>query len=241
MDLLSRLAFIFVVYIACTGLANAQLTVFNVPSSEITDKGRISLQQQFEVDRQLESSTTATYGLGKGWEIGLNLLNLDYDLSSHHFEFNDQTDSIPYAPLLTLNAQKVFELVNGFSIGAGAIAGANLSGHHRSRLVYYSYSNLLFETGAFQQYKFAAGAYVGNHHYLSDGPVVGFQGGMDAGIWHEKLHLLLDWISGSHQKGRLSAGVSVYLTSRLPLSLGWQRSNSDGSHAAVIQLTVLPK
>nr|WP_295926794.1 hypothetical protein [uncultured Dyadobacter sp.] len=45
----------------------------------------------------------------------------------------------------------------------------------------------------------------------------------------------------SHQKGRLTMGVSIHLSKRLPLSLGWQRMNSDGSQAAVVQLTVLPK
>jgi hypothetical protein len=240
MSRLSGFALTVCFYLCCNGFVHAQLTVFNVPSSEITDRNQVSFQQQFEISDQIESSTTATYGLGRGWEVGLNFLNLDYGLSTRHFEFNDGTDSIPYAPLLTANVQKVFDLAGGFSVGSGLIAGANLSGHHHSRAVYYGYSNLLFETGADGQYKFTAGAYIGNHHYLSMGPVAGFQGGMDAGIWHEKLHLLLDWISGNHQKGRLSAGVSIYLTRRLPLSLGWQRSNSDGTQAAVLQLTVLP-
>lgn len=235
-----RRALLFVWCLACTGIANAQLTVFNVPSSEVTDRGRISFQQQFEISGQIESSTTATYGLGKGWEAGLNLFNLDYSTETRHFEFNDATDSIPYAPLLTANAQKVFDLNSGFAIGLGAIGGVNLSGHHHTRPVYYGYSNLLFETGARQQYKFTAGPYLSNHRYLSRGPVAGFQGGMDAGIWYEKLHVLLDWISGSHAKGRLSAGISIYLTRHIPLSLGWQRSNRDGSQAAIVQLTVLP-
>ncbi|OJV19218.1 MAG: hypothetical protein BGO21_21225 [Dyadobacter sp. 50-39] len=241
MRILYRIILAFVLHLSFYGFAAAQLTVFNVPSSEITDRGRISFQQQFEIGDQVESSTTATYGLGKNWEIGLNLLNLDYGLSSHRFEFNDLADSIPYAPLLMANAQKVFDLTNHLSIGLGAIAGTNLSGHNHPGFSYYTYSNLLFEAGAADQYKFAAGAYAGNHHFLGKGPVAGFQGGLDAGIWYEKLHFLADWISGNHPKGRLSLGVSIYITKQLPLSLGWQRSNEDGSQAGVIQLTVLPK
>lgn len=240
MTRLSIRALVLIVLTLQGYLASAQLTVFNVPSSEVTDRGKISFQQQFEISEQIESSTTATYGFGKGWEAGLNLFNLDYSTASKHFEFNDKTDSIPFAPLLTANVQKVFDLPNGFGIGLGAIAGANLSGHHRTRPVYYGYSNILFETGDRQQYKFASGMYVANHRYLSRGPVAGFQAGVDAGIWYEKLHLLVDWVSGSHQKGRLSAGISIYITDKLPLSLGWQRSNGDGSQAGIIQLTVLP-
>lgn len=221
--------------------ARAQLTVFNVSSSEITDYHKISAQQQFEIQDQVESSTTVTYGLGKGWELGANLVNIDYGLKSRHFESNDTTTSMPYAPLLLLNAQKVFKLNDLFSVGLGTIAGASVRHLKSARLVYYSYANLNASFGANDRYQIAAGPYVGNHKYLSDGPSYGFQTGIDAGILYQKLHLLADWISGSHSKGRLTIGLEVFLTKQLPLSFGWQRSNQDGSQAAVIQLTFLPK
>jgi len=218
----------------------AQLTVFNVSSSDITDARRVSAQQQFEINDEIESSTTLTYGLGKNWEVGLNLLNLDYNIHDRSLEVNDTSTAKPYAPLLLANAQKVFEINNTFGVGIGAIAGTNLGGHHRS-FVYYTYSNLLASLGRQEQYQLAAGAYVSNHKYLSDGPVYGFQAAVDAGIFYKKFHLLGDWISGSHQKGKLSLGFEIFLTERLPLALGWQRSNSDGSQAAIVQLTFLPK
>jgi hypothetical protein len=58
--------FTYVSIIEC----NAQLTVFNVSSSDITDARKISVQQQFEADDEIESSTTMTYGLGGKWEAG---------------------------------------------------------------------------------------------------------------------------------------------------------------------------
>jgi hypothetical protein len=223
------------------GGAQAQLTVFNVSSSEITDPGKISAQQQFEIGDQVESSTTATYGLGKGWEIGANLINLDYGLESRHFESNDSTTSIPYAPLLLLNAQKVFDINDVFSAGVGAIAGSSIRHLKSPKFVYYTYANLAASFGPDHRYQIAAGPYLGSHGYLSDGAVMGFQTGIDAGIWYEKLHFLADWVSGSHSKGRLTVGFGVFLSDRLPLSVGWQRSNADGAQAAVLQLTLLPK
>jgi hypothetical protein len=228
-------------YLVISREARAQLTVFNVSSSEITDYKRISAQQQFEIQDQVESSTTITYGLGKGWEIGANLINIDYGLKSRHFEGNDTTTSIPYAPLLLINAQKVFKLNELLSVGLGTVAGASVKHLKSARWVYYSYANLNASFGEDDRYQFAAGPYVGNHKYLSDGPNYGFQTGLDAGIWYEKLHFLADWISGSHSKGRLTIGFEVFLTKRLPLSFGWQRSNQDGSQAGVLQLTFLPK
>ena len=218
----------------------AQLTVFNVSSSEITDSRKISAQQQFEIQDEVESSTTLTYGLGKNWEVGLNLLNLDYSIKDKEFDTNDSSILKPYAPFFLVNAQKAFELNNIFSIGIGAVAGSNLSSHRRS-FVYYGYSHLLASVGPQQQYQLAAGPYISTHKYLSDGPVYGVQAAFDAGIFYKKFHLLGDWISGSHSKGKLSLGFEIFLTQRLPLAFGWQRSNSDGSQAAVIQLTLLPK
>ena len=218
----------------------AQLTVFNVSSSEITDARKISAQQQFEIQEEIESSTTLTYGLGRNWEVGINLINLDYSIKDRDFEVNDTSTAIPFAPLLLGNAQKVFELNNTFSVGIGAVAGTNLTSHHRS-FVYYGYTNILASLGSQDQYQLAAGPYISNHKYLSDGPFCGVQAPFDAGIFHKKLHLLGDWISGSHKKGKLSLGFEVFLTRRLPLAFGWQRSNGDGSQAGVVQLTFLPK
>jgi len=232
---------IYCLFFLIASHAHAQLTVFNVSSSDITDKGKISVQQQFEISDEVESSTTATFGLGRKWEAGLNLINLDYSVKNRQLEINDTTTAIPFAPLLLANAQKVFDLNEILGIGIGAVAGTNLGHPHKSSLVYYGYSNLVVSAGNDQRYQFATGPYISNHRYLSDGPVFGVQAAMDAGIWHKKLHLLADWISGSHQKGKLSVGLEVFLTQNLPLAFGWQRGNVDGAQAAVLQISFIPK
>jgi hypothetical protein len=237
-----RRLFFFICLIICLfqNDAFAQLTVFNVSSSEISESGKISVQQQFEIEDVIESSTTVTYGLGRNWEAGVNLINLDYNFSSKHIEVNDTALAKPFAPLLLINSQKVFELNEMLSVAVGGVAGTNLTSHNK-RLVYYGYSNLVATVGSQEQYQFAAGPYISNHRYLGEGPVYGFQAALDAGIWYEKFHILADWISGNHQKGKLSLGAEVFLAKRLPLSFGWQRSNSDGSQAAVVQITLLAK
>ncbi|TLV01440.1 hypothetical protein [Dyadobacter luticola] len=241
MNILNSTILFLILFFCLVQKTSAQLTVFNVSSSDITDGRKISAQQQFEITDVVESSTTFTYGLGRNWEIGANVINVDYDYKTRHFETNDTTTSSPFAPLLLINTQKVFELSDLLSVGIGAVAGANVASKHASRLVYYGYANLAASFGDQERYQLAAGPYVGNHRYLSDGTIYGFQTGMDLGIWYKKLHLMADWISGYHSKGRLTAGIEIFLTERLPLSLGWQRSNSDGSQGAVVQLTFLPK
>jgi len=229
------------ILLSTTLFVQAQLTVFNVSSSDITDQGKISAQQQFEIQDIIESSTALTYGLGRNWEIGLNLVNLDYSVKNRSFEFNDTTTTNPYAPLLLASAQKVFKLNDVFAVGLGGIAGTNITHAHPGHFVYYTYTNLQATLGHEQQYEIAAGPYVSSHSYLGDGPVYGIQAAMDAGIWHNHVHLMADWISGNHPKGKLTMGFEIFLNKRLPLAFGWQRSNADGAQGAVVQLTFLPK
>ena len=223
-----------------SGSAQAQETYFNVSESDITEKHKIIVQQQFSIQSTYRSLTTFDYGLGKNWEIGANLYNLDYDPAQKMIVRNDTSTQMAYAPLLLLNAQKVFNLNDQFKIGIGAQGGLNLSPTNRSKFVGFAYSNL---AGSFAKdhYKATVGLYTGHVRYLGDGPRIGFQAGFDAGIFYEKLHLMGDWISGSHEVGQSVLGLEIYLFKSLPLALGWQRSNSDGSSAVVVQLTYMPQ
>jgi hypothetical protein len=219
----------------------AQETYFNVSESEITEKNKILVQQQVDISDQLRSSTTFNYGLGRNWEIGANLFNANYKPDRKQFVRNDTSNQMPYAPLLLLNVQKVFELTNNLLIGIGAQGGANLTPNKgRSRLVGYAYVNL---AGSFQQqhYKWSVGPYASHSRFLGGKSQIGLQAGFDAGIFYEKLHLISDWISGQHDLGQLVVGLEVFLGKKLPLSIGWQRANQDGSQGVVVQLSYIPQ
>ncbi|WP_229310803.1 hypothetical protein [Larkinella arboricola] len=217
----------------------AQQTIFNVSSSDITKEGKVLAQEQLEIQDMIRSTTTVSYGLSKDWEVGLNLYNLDFTRQKPHFIRNDTTTSIPFAPLLLVNAQKAFNLSQTFKIGIGGQGGLNLSSG-RSQAVYFAYANLaasLIE----EHYKLAVGSYNGNSRFLGDGPHTGIQAAVDAGLWYHKVHLLADWLSGSHQLGQLSVGVEVFLGEHLPVAVGWQRSNQDGSQGLILQVTYTPQ
>ncbi len=219
----------------------AQETYFNVSASEITEKKKILVQQQVDISDQLRSSTTFNYGLGRNWEIGVNLYNVNYQPDQKRFIRNDSSTRMPYAPLLLLNAQKVFELTDNLLIGVGGQGGANLTPTHgRSQLVGYAYANL---AGSFQQehYKWSAGGFASHARFLGGQSQIGFQAGFDAGVFYEKLHLLGDWVSGQHEMGQLVVGLEVFLGKNFPLAIGWQRANQDGSQGVVVQLSYIPQ
>ena len=218
----------------------AQESYFNVPESDVAKTHKLTVQQQFVIQDYYRSLTTFNYGLGKDWEIGANLLNLDYYPQSRHILRNDSTTERAYSPLLTLNAQKIFNLPHEFHVGIGGQAGYNLTPDKtQRRFVGYGYVNLN-KSFYNDHYKLTAGAYTGHVRYLGEGPLIGFQTGFEAGIFYEKLHLLGDWISGQHDVGQLVLGLEVFLSKSLPLAIGWQRSNQDGTSALVVQLTFSP-
>ncbi|GAB4038828.1 hypothetical protein GCM10028809_58180 [Spirosoma gilvum] len=218
----------------------AQQTIFNVPSSDITPKHKILAQQQADLSHEeLRLTTTVDYGLGRNWEVGMNVYNIDYLPEQHTWQRNDTTTQMPYAPLLLINAQKTMELTEHLHLGVGAQTGVNLYPTSRSSWVGWGYLNL---GGSFadDHYKTAVGTYLGNRPYLGDGAVAGVHLGIDAGVWYEKVHLLGDWASGSHEYGQLILGAEVYLMKHLPMALGWRRSNQDGRQGIVVQLTYTP-
>ncbi|WP_420149356.1 hypothetical protein [Spirosoma sp.] len=223
-----------------TQVSFAQQTYFNVPSADIVDKHEIAAQQQINFSESIRSSTTLEYGLGREWEIGLNLYNLDYQPTMQRIVANDSTTEKAFSPLLMLNAQKAFDVTKNLELAVGAQAGMNVLTDHKPQLVGYVYSHVGYVSDD-EHYNVSAGGYVANARYLGDGPKGGFQAGFDAGIFYQKLHLLGDWISGPHDFGQLVLGLEVYLGRHFPLAIGWQRTNKTGAQAVVLQLTYNPE
>ncbi len=218
----------------------AQQTYFNVPSADVVGKHEIAVQQQLNFSESIRSSTTLEYGLGREWEIGLNFYNLDYQPSERRIVANDSTTEEAFSPLLMLNAQKAFDITKNLEIAIGAQGGLNVLTQRRPQLVGYVYG-LIGAVSDNEHYNLSLGGYAANARYLGDGPKIGFQTGFDAGIFYKKLHLIGDWVSGSHDFGQLALGIEVFLGEHFPLAIGWQRMNKTGEQALVLQLTFNPE
>lgn len=238
MKLVCSTTLLFILAIAVRH-ANAQQTYFNVPSSDIVGQHQVAVQQQVNISGSLHSTTTFNYGLGREWEIGLNVYNLDYQPGERRFTRNDSTLEMPYGPLLLLNTQKAFDITKNLEVAIGAQGGMNLT-TSRPQWVGYLYTHIAGSLRD-EHYNWSLGAYTANPRYTGEGPRAGFQAGFDAGIFYQKVHVLGDWISGSHDLGQLVLGAEVYLGKHLPLAIGWQRTNRDGAQALVIQLTYNPE
>jgi len=70
----------------------AQQNFINVPSSEVTIKNKYFFQQQINFNDLIQSNTTLDYGLGKGYEIGLNILGINFDQNRKIIFQNNTSD-----------------------------------------------------------------------------------------------------------------------------------------------------
>lgn len=225
--------------------AYGQQSFFNVPSSDITPKSKVFFQQQFSVyDGGAQFNTTISYGLGRGTEVGVNLLGVSY-LSGNKVSFNDYDK--PYSPLLAINAQKKFELSKKYAIGTGCQIGVNRVGN-AGAYIYSNHVYLLEKTKT----KFVGGVYYSTDGYF--GPETrnwserktlrdfGLQWGIEQNIWKEKWFFQTDYISGRHDLGQIVFGAAYCVTKHWIASSGLQlsTSNSKALDEIVIELTYAP-
>ena len=102
--------------------ASAQQNLFNVPNGKITNMGEMFFQEQFNFSRPVGSSnTTFDFGLGKDFELGFNILDVNFYERGVPSSGPSQVN-----PDLLLNGQKGFELVDEvWQIGIGTQMGFN--------------------------------------------------------------------------------------------------------------------
>lgn len=237
--------FIFVLIISSS--AYAQQNFFNVPSSDITQKGTLFFQEQINLNNDAaQSSTTLCYGLGKKSEIGFNLIGLNYLYSTG---FKTEDNQQPYAPYFSLNFQKSIPISKWLKLGLGGQTGFN----KQVKFGYYLYANLGFYIHHTHT-KIIAGSYVNNQNYFGPNQIqpslssnfltsIPLQLGFEQEIVKDKLLLQADFISGHHAMSDAVYGLAYFMNSNWILSAGFQVPNSQSlsNKAMVIEFTFLPK
>jgi hypothetical protein len=225
--------------------AFGQQNFFNVPSSDITPKHAIFGQQQLNLAAtSIQSSTTMCYGLGHDFEVGVNLIGVNYDFKN---QLTTNTTTQPYSPMYTFNAQKKITWSEHIAIGIGAQLGTNQALMGGS----YLYANAIYKdekTGT----KLVGGLYRTSDGYF--GPEtrnfsdyaalkkLGLQVGIEKNLWHERIVFQADFISGRHTLGELVLGGAYYLSKHMVLSAGYQipTFHSKSIDAIVVEFTWVP-
>jgi hypothetical protein len=230
---------ILILLLATTTL-KAQQNFINVPSSEVTTKGKLFFQQQVNFNEFIISNTTFDVGLGKGYEVGFNVLGLNYDRKTSHFFQNDTSDVEPYNPLVMINGIKQFKVNHRLSMAIGGQIGLNFDADKNHEMAGLIYGNTRYHDLFFKESVFVIGTYYNSVHFGGEGNRIGAWIVGEIPLSH-KLHFMAESIIGNNSLSYTSLGFVYYPIKRMPLTFGIQIPNTaKNSYSLVFELTIVP-
>jgi hypothetical protein len=219
----------------------AQQNLFNIPSGDITPNEKFFYQHQFnfyKVD-ELESKSHVVYGLGRGWDMGINFVDLPLRLNDNSIiSYNSNTSRKPLYPLLMLTLQKQWKVSEHLEVNIGTQTGSNLSTTiGTKRFVFFNYAIARFTP--VEKIHFVAGPYHTNNVFVGGPPDqrVGFMVGYEYRLT-KKILLMGDFISGNHKKSQTVLGGGYTFGNRVQLFIGALLTypNKELKNGAVIEL-----
>lgn len=220
----------------------AQQNLVNVPSGDITPKNKWFFQQQinFANIQTFTSKTHFVWGLGKGWEVGANLLNMSFNTTARPVLRTSAPPNkpTPFYPVGVITAQKQWKINNKWSVNLGTQAGTNLSRSiDNKRFTHFTYGLARFNPN--KDLKFLAGPYVSDRRMLGDGNLVGYMAGIEWHV-HKRWLLLFDHISGNNKNSVSVIGATYNVTEQFQLIGGWQipNPNSPEVNAFVVEVNI---
>ncbi len=218
----------------------AQQNFINVPSSELTKKGKVFFQQQFNFNELIQANSTFDYGLSKGFEAGFNVLGLNYSKKGKSFFKNDTNDRDPYSPLITLNALKQFQLTNNTSLNFGAQYGINLDINRSGHKAGLYYSNFAWSNYFGENSQLVGGVYYNTLHYGGQGNRFGIWAGTQVPIT-QKFHAMIESVLGNNANCYTTVAAMYYPKKWLPITLGLQIPNTArNAYSVVVEFTFIP-
>lgn len=200
------------------GSAQAQQTIFNVPSADLTDKGSVYLEHEsqfraWEPGRYWFLTDYFAAGLGYDTEVDVTLYNTSVPASGN---VSAGVGFRSVFPLLAAT-QKSTELK--WTVGSQALVSFEGRG-----VGYWGYSHLSGRLPKINT-RLTSGISAGTRQLFGEN-TVHFIGGVEQPLT-KSLSLMADWYSGSHSEGYLTAGGSVSLHKGFTVYAGWQRPNTS--------------
>jgi hypothetical protein len=208
----------------------AQQNLFNVPSSEITEKNKFFFQQQFNFASLGESNTTVDFGLGNDLEIGINLFNLNV--------YSNTTGLTN--PNFLFNFQKAFNINEIYKVSFGTQTGLTPPLYNATiRIPSFSYINNAVDLEKWGKYYL--GSYYANPAYAGSGDSFGIMAGIEYPLISNKMHLMGDILSGNNAISVAVLGFVLFLPANWQLSFGAQipSPSSNNEYGMVFEITKL--
>ncbi len=206
---------------------NGQQNLFNIPSGDITPKNKIFFQQQINVNnfQQQSFKSHLVYGLGKGWEVGINALNMNFDweLKPTFRASRPPLSSTPFYPVGVVTAQKQWTASDHLSFNLGTQVGTNLSPSiENKRITNFTYGLAQYHLN--DNFKAIAGLYTTDKRLVGSGNKNGFFVGTEVHL-SKKWLFMADHISGNNKNSVSVFGFTYNVNSKFQICGGWQLPN----------------
>lgn len=211
-----------------SGILKGQQNLFNIPSGDITKSGSYFYQHQLNVySNKLESKAHFVYGLGNGWDGGINLVGKGvYFTPEWRMLHNDNPDEGSLYPILMGTIQRQFNLADNVDFNLGTQIGYNVSNKLMNKEInYFAYAMGIYHFMN-KKSRVVGGIYQSNQEFVGHGNTTGIMLGYEIKI-AERWYLMGDWMSGNNDAAVAVIGGMYNASKRLQLCAGWQIPNPD--------------
>lgn len=221
---------------------SGQQNLFNIPSGDITPKDKFFYQHQINLySEKLESKAHFVYGLGDGWDCGVNLVGkgLYFD-KEWRMSYNDDPGDGALYPIIMGTLQKQFNISEVIDINLGTQIGYNVSSLIKNKEInYFNYVLATYYLNN-KSSRIVGGLYQTNRMFVGQGNTYGGFVGFEYKIY-TNLYLMGDWVSGNNDASVAVLGGMYNLTKRLQLCAGVQipNPNTPKPYGLVLELNLL--
>ncbi|MFZ6000866.1 MAG: hypothetical protein ACOYW3_10170 [Bacteroidota bacterium] len=222
--------------------ASAQQNLFNIPSGDITPKGKFFYQHQlnFYKLQEFETKSHLVLGLGKGWDGGVNLVDLPLRVGdSPVISYNDDSNRKPLYPLLMFTLQKQINLSKKVNVNLGTQVGPNISPNTlNKKFAFFNY--VVLKTKLLKRINLVGGAYHTDNTFVGkDKHHFGFLAGYEVPLT-KRFSLMGDMISGKHKKAQSTIGALYTVSKRTQLCAAALIDYPHGmkNHGLVLELNI---
>jgi len=235
--------FIFVFAFALlTTHCYSQQNLFNIPSGDITERKEFFYQHQLNVySEKLESKAHFVYGLGKGWDVGLNLVGKGVFFSPKwRILHNDDPSKGALYPFLMASAQKQFIVSDKFKVNLGTQVGFNLSNRISNiEINFYNYGLASYYIMKGKS-RIIGGVYHTTTEFVGQGNTFGALLGYEIKL-SKRWYLMGDWVSGNNDSSVGVYGGMYNLSKRVQLCSGIlvPNPNNPSTLGVVLEINIL--
>lgn len=215
-------------FMLLSSAVHGQQNLFNIPSGDVTNHKKGFYQHQLNIySNKLESKGHFVYGLGKGWDVGANLVGKGFYFPPEwRVLHNDNPDKGALYPILMGTVQKQVQVDEHFSFNLGSQVGYNLSNRIQNKELNY----FLYGIGIYYFMKgksrIVGGIYQTNQMFVGTGNTFGGMLGYEIKL-SKRWYLMGDWVSGNNDSSVGVIGGMYNLSRRTQLCAGWLLPNPD--------------